>query len=67
MRDMIAGLLKKDSNPYVRYRAAFTLAAHGPGKYKGDVLKTLKEAENDDDISDISRKYLAKISHEDSL
>ncbi len=45
-RDRIYALMQNDENVYVRYRAAFALVAHGPGDYRDDVIKTLKEAEN---------------------
>ena len=61
MRDKIAELMESDPNPYVRYRSAFTLAAHGPGKYRDNVLKVLKEAEQDRDVSEISKNYQSRL------
>jgi HEAT repeat protein len=53
--------MDNDTNPYVRYRAAFALAEHGIEKYKDRVLEVLKEAADDKDIGSIAREYLKKL------
>ncbi len=63
MRATIYTLMTTDSHKYVRFRSAFTLAAHGPGEYKDSVLQTLKEAEQDEDVSEIARKYIEKLKN----
>ena len=61
MRPTIHRLMKIDHNNYVRYRAAFTLAAHGAGEFKKEVEQVLHEAEEDPDVSEIAKQYLTRI------
>lgn len=54
--------MRKDSNPYVQYHAAFALAAHYPlDKLDEDVRRTLKEAVKDPDVSEIAKGYLTAV------
>lgn len=48
-----------DSNPYVRFRCAFALAAHN--NIDEDVVRVLKLAKLDQDVSDIAEEYLSRI------
>ena len=61
IRPVLGEVMEKDSNPYARYRAAFALAQHGPGTYKSEVIKTLKQASKDKDVSEIARGYLERL------
>lgn len=62
LKDTLHSLMKTDANPYVRYRSAFTLAGHGAGKYKKEVVEVLNSAVKDKDVSEIAKGYLKKIS-----
>ncbi len=55
-------LMTTDDNRYVRFRSAFALANHDPGEHRDDVLRTLREAEKDKDVSGIAKGYLAKFN-----
>ncbi len=61
MREKVYGLMTSDGNKYVRFRAAFTLAAHGVGSHEAEVKQVLHEAESDDATSEIARGYLARV------
>jgi len=63
MRPKLHEIMGGDKNPYARYRSAFALAAHNPGFYKPEVIKTLKEAEKDEDVSKIASSYLRKLEN----
>jgi hypothetical protein len=56
MRDRITQHMKGDDNPYVRYRCAFALAAHGQAN--DQVRAVLMEATKDDDVAAIAKDYL---------
>ncbi len=62
MRDQLFSMMMGDNHIYVRYRAAFALAAHGPGSYKEQVVATLKSAAQDKDVGEIARGYLRQMS-----
>lgn len=61
MRDRLYFRMMNDSNPSARFRSAFALAAHGPGKYKGDVVKVLYKALKDKDVKIIARRYVSEL------
>ncbi|MBU0466109.1 MAG: hypothetical protein KJ718_00080 [Nanoarchaeota archaeon] len=61
MRETVYGLMTSDLNKYVKFRAAFALAAHGVGSHKAEVEQLLHEAEKDNEIAKIARGYLAKV------
>ena len=61
VREELHQHMKSDSNVFVRYRSAFTLAAHDPGVYRDEVIDVLTEAEKDPDVSDIAKKYKSRI------
>jgi hypothetical protein len=61
MRDRLYNKMLNDSNIYVRFRSAFALAAHGPGKYKKKVISVLKSALKDDDVKDFAEKYIKQL------
>ena len=61
MRDKLYYRMIEEKNPYVRYRSAFALAVHGPGRYKGEVVRVLKEALSDEEVSTFAKKYLKKL------
>lgn len=61
MRESLCGLMLKDSNRYVRFRAAFALANHGPKRYEGEVIRKLEEALGDKDIRGIAQDYLGRM------
>ena len=61
MRDSLYGLMLKDSNRYVRFRAAFALANHGTKRYEGEVVGKLNEALGDKDVRDIAQNYLGRM------
>jgi hypothetical protein len=60
MRQELFKLMTSDPNPYVRYRSAFALAAHGVGIYSKQVRKVLMEAKKDKEVSEIAKQYLKK-------
>jgi hypothetical protein len=63
MRDRLYFRMMNDSNPFARYRSAFALAAHGPGKYKDSVLRVLYKAMRDKDVKGIARRYVSELEH----
>ncbi|MFH1210844.1 MAG: hypothetical protein V1645_02915 [archaeon] len=60
MRPQLFKLMQTDPNTYVRFRSAFALAAHGPGRYSKEVIQTLKKAEKDKEVATIAKQYLKK-------
>jgi len=60
MRPELFKLMRTDPNIYVRFRSAFALAAHGPGRYSKEVIQILKKAEKDKEVSKIAKQYLKK-------
>jgi len=62
MRDKLYYRMIEEKNPYVRYRSAFALAAHGPGRYKNKVLDVLQEALRDKDVKKFAKKYLKQLT-----
>jgi len=50
-------LRKNDENPYVRWRSAFALVAHG--ERSGELLAQLKTALEDEDVKEIAEGYIA--------
>jgi len=50
--------MKKDSNPYVKFRSAFALAGHGVRDHHDDVVQVLKEAQRDPEVAEIAGRYL---------
>jgi HEAT repeat protein len=58
IKPILFNIMKNDSNPYARYRSAFALAGHNPGRYKKKVVTVLKEASCDKDVGDIAKEYL---------
>jgi len=63
VRQQLAKIMKKDKNPYARFRASFALMNHGgPGKYREILIKTLEEAEKDPNVSQLTKHYLSKLS-----
>ncbi|MGD0728814.1 MAG: hypothetical protein ABR981_01940 [Candidatus Micrarchaeaceae archaeon] len=62
LRVPIRLMMIKDSNKYVRFRAAFALANHGPGLFYKEVEKTLIEAKDDKDVSEIATEYLRNLN-----
>lgn len=60
MRPQIFKLMISDPNPYVRFRSAFALSAHGAGGYSRHVKQALQEAEKDKDVRKIAKQYLKK-------
>lgn len=54
-------LMLKDDNTYVRFRAAFAFASHGPQPYREEVIRTLREAAKDRDIGFLAKDYLSKL------
>jgi len=61
IRDTIYQKMIADSNPYVRYRAAFTLVTHGVGDYETEVVDALHQAEKDPVTAEAARRYLPMI------
>jgi HEAT repeat protein len=61
MRKPLHGLMLRDSNRYVRFRAAFALANHGPENYREEVIEKLNEAAKDKEVKEIARDYLSKL------
>lgn len=61
MKGTLYALMKKDENPYVQFRSAFALAKHGAGKHRDKVMDKLREAEKDEDVSEIAKHYLKKL------
>ena len=59
MKAEILKLMKSDSNPYVRFRSAFTLTAHEASS--PEVIDVLKEAQKDPDTADIAKEYLSRL------
>lgn len=51
-------LMKRDNNPYVKYRSAFALAAHDSTKDRDQVIGMLQEALRDEDTKGIAESYL---------
>jgi hypothetical protein len=62
MKEELLYLMKSDTNPYVRFRSAFALAAHGASN--SEVKKVLLKAKKDPDVADIAAGYLKKIKIE---
>jgi hypothetical protein len=64
IRDLAVSLLEKrmkeDDNPYVRYRSAFAIAAHDTGYHRQEVIETLKQAQQDENVSEFAEDYLKK-------
>lgn len=56
--DKITELLQKDENPYVRFRAAFTL--FNRGHKTNEVMDKMQEALQDPDVKEIAEQYLNK-------
>jgi hypothetical protein len=61
MRARLKNVMVNNSDIYARYRSAFALAAHDPGRYKEEVIKVLKEATKDKDVSEIAKEYLGRL------
>jgi hypothetical protein len=61
MRDGLYELMENDENPYVRYRSAFALARHGPGRHKMKVLEKLTQATQDKDVSELAKNFIEGI------
>ena len=57
IRDKVADRMLHDPSHIVKYRAAFTLAAHGAGRYKDTVKQTIEEASSDPDVGGRAKKY----------
>ncbi len=55
------GLMNSDDNPYVRFRAAFALAAHDMGDHGERVIEVLREAKKNPDVADLAEGYLSKV------
>lgn len=58
---VVAGALESESQ-YVAQRAAFALAAHGPGNYRPEVMLVLEKALGDKEVSHIAEGYLEQLS-----
>lgn len=62
VRDAIAEAMNRETeNLSAKDRFAFALAAHGPGKYRPEVMLVLKKALGDKKVSAIAEKYLSGI------
>ena len=61
MRGRLDRVMENSPDEYARFRAACALAAHDPGKYREEVIKTLKEAQQDPDVSKIASSYLRRL------
>ena len=60
-KPILQRVMEGDSNPYARYRAAFALAGHHPGRYRPKVIEVLKEAAQDKDVGQIAKDYLRRL------
>lgn len=58
MRAPLVRVMRNDNNIYVKYRAAFVLASHGPGEYTQEVLELIKQALEDKEVSEFAKNYL---------
>ena len=58
IKEKLYSSMKKDSNPYVRFRSCFALAAHDPSFRKKDVKAVLQKAKKDPDVSQSAESYL---------
>lgn len=58
-REKLRELLKGDENPYVQFRAAFTL--FNRGDRSGVVIDKLYEATGNEDVCQIAQGYLAQL------
>jgi HEAT repeat protein len=52
-------MIDTDQNPYVRFRSAFALFAHGNRSEK--VISKIKEAAQDEDVKEIAEGYLSQL------
>jgi hypothetical protein len=60
MKERLFKRMKEDDNPYVRYRSAFAIAAHDTGYHRQEVIETLKQAQQDENVSEFAEDYLKK-------
>lgn len=51
--------LENDENPYVKFRAAFALFAHGDRSEQ--TINKIQEAAQDEDVEEIARGYLSQL------
>ena len=61
MRSPLVRIMRNDDHIYVKYRAAFALANHGPGEYMQEVLELIKQASKDKAVSEFAKNYLRKL------
>lgn len=62
MRGKLYTLMESDDNRDVRFRAACTLAAHGPGDYTREVINILQKAREDPEIAEIANGYIKRLT-----
>lgn len=60
MKDRLYQVMKQDSHPYAKFRAAFAIAAHDLQYHPDEVKEVLEIAKKDKDISDIAYRYSEK-------
>ena len=57
--------MRKDENPYVRFRAACAIVNHNTvGRDEEEIKKILLEGEEDKDTSKIAKGYLNRLNHD---
>lgn len=56
IKPQLRKMMREDTNPYVEYRAAFALYAHGDRSI--EVIAMLEAAKGDDDVAEIAERYL---------
>ncbi len=63
MRKKIARIMEKDRGRFSGFRAACTLAQHGPGEYRTQTIKILQSfsQSKDKDVSAMAKEYLAAL------